>query len=216
MTTVPHAKQIVFCDFDGTITQQETFVSMLHHFAPEKMQEFGKLFSQKKTTLRLGVRGVVESIPSRFYGEMVAFIKEKPIRPGFKTFLKFLADREIPFYIISGGLKDSVQTRLAPFMDNISGIYAPMVDDSGEFLKMVSEYEAGDELMAKVKVMETFSFDQSIAIGDGATDQKIALSASLVFARDRLSKFLETKGVQYIPWEDFHDIKNYLENIPEK
>ena len=29
----------VFCDFDGTITVEETFVSVLKHFAPELSEE---------------------------------------------------------------------------------------------------------------------------------------------------------------------------------
>ena len=65
-----HVKRIVFCDFDGTITQQETFVAMLHTFAPQKMKEFSELFSERKISLREGVRAVVESIPSNCYKDM--------------------------------------------------------------------------------------------------------------------------------------------------
>ena len=205
-----HAKQMVFCDFDGTITKKETFVAMLNVFAPEKMKEFGKLFAQKKVTLREGVRGVLESIPSRLYKNMVAFIKDQEIRDGFEDLLVFLRENDTPFFVISGGLKDSVKTRLAPYRDYISGIFAPGIDDTGEFLKVVSEFEEGDELLAKVKVMKLFSYDDAIAIGDGVTDHKMALNSSLVFARERLAKFLDDNEKAYIKWDNFLDIKECL------
>ena len=203
-------KRIVFCDFDGTITKQETFVEMLNRFAPEKMKEFGKKLIEKKVTLREGVRGVVESIPSSHYRDMIAFINDKEIREGFEELLIFFKDTDTPFIVISGGLKDSVERRLESYMNFIGGIYAPSVDSSGEFLKIVSAFEADDELVAKVRVMDLFSYDQSISIGDGVTDHKMALHSSLVFARDRLITFLDKNQARYVPWENFLDIKKYL------
>lgn len=203
-------KRVVFCDFDGTITKQETFVEMLNRFAPDKMKEYGKKLFQKKISLREGVRAVVESIPSCHYRDMVAFINDKEIRDGFEELLVFLKDADTPFIIISGGLRDSIERRLESYMEFIDGIYAPSIDVSGEFLKIVSDYEEGDELLAKVRVMELFSYDQSISIGDGVTDHKIALNSNLVFARDRLITFLNKSKTLYVPWENFHDIKKYL------
>ena len=141
----------------------------------------------------------------------MAFIKDRKIREGFEELLIFLKNNDTPFFVISGGLKDSVQSRLAQYKDYIDGIYAPDIDDSGKYLKMVSDYEGGDELVAKVKVMELYSYEQSIAIGDGATDHKMAMNASLVFARDRLARFLDEKNINYISWHDFFEVKEYLE-----
>lgn len=203
-------KRVVFCDFDGTVTKQETLVAMLNRFAPEKMKEFGKKIFQKKITLKEGVRGVVESIPSCHYRNMVEFINDEEIREGFEELLVFLKAADTPFIIISGGLKDSVERRLESYMDFIDGIYAPEIDASGEFLKIFSAFEENDELVAKVRVMNLFSYDQSISIGDGATDHKMALHSTLVFARDRLSTFLHKSQVPYVPWENFLDIKEYL------
>ncbi len=203
-------KRVVFCDFDGTITRQETLVVMLNRFAPEKMKEFGKKIFQKQISLKEGVRGVVESIPSNHYKDMVRFIDDRKIREGFEELLVFLKDTNTPFIVISGGLKDSVERRLERYMEFIDGIYAPGIDTSGEFLKIVSAFEEDEELVAKVRVMELFSYHQSICIGDGATDYKMALHSNLVFARDRLADFLNKRQVRYVPWENFLDIKKHL------
>jgi 2-hydroxy-3-keto-5-methylthiopentenyl-1-phosphate phosphatase len=56
--------KIVFCDFDGTITAQETFVAVLKEFAPELATELIPQMYALKVTLREGVRKILESIPS--------------------------------------------------------------------------------------------------------------------------------------------------------
>lgn len=204
-------QKIVFCDFDGTITVEETLVAMLSRFVPEKMTEFSLKLMEKKITLRQGVRQVVESVPSAKYPEAVDFIRDKAIRPGFGEFLEFLAGRRIPFVVISGGLMDSVKTRLAPFADLVHAIYAAEIDDSGKYLKVVSKFEEDDELVAKVRVMSLYRYEECAAVGDGATDRKMAINASLAFARNGLAHFLKKNGHEFIQWDDFFDIKNHLE-----
>lgn len=204
---------MVFCDFDGTITRQETFVAMLNQFVPEKMKEFSLRFAKKEVTLREGVRGVVESIPSSQYSQVIDFISDKEIRNGFLEFLTFLGDRKIPFIVISGGLIDSVKKRLAPYKDYIHAIYAAHIDSTGDYLKIYSKFEEDDELVAKVKVMSLYCFKESVAIGDGATDHKMALNSNIVFARKRLAGFLDQKGKKFVSWNDFLDIRDYLAGI---
>ena len=64
--------------------------------------------------------------------------------------------------------------------------------------------------MAKVDVMAKYDFSESIAIGDSITDFNMAMAADLVFARDRLAKYLDQQGKAYIAWNDFFDIRDYL------
>lgn len=206
-------ERIVFCDFDGTITQKETLVAMLSEFVPEKMNEFGRKFAQGKVTLREGVRHVVEAIPSREYEKAVDFIMTQKIRDGFLEFLVFLKERQVPFVVISGGLKDSVQKRLQPYMKYIHALYAAEIDATGEYVKVLSPFEAEDELVSKVRIMELYNFRESVAIGDGATDHQMALHSTIVFARKRLADFLEQNGKKFVPWKDFFDIKEHLMRV---
>lgn len=60
-------KRIVFCDFDGTITAEETFVAMLDRFTPEVSARILPELYTKRLTLREGVRQMLESIPSSSY-----------------------------------------------------------------------------------------------------------------------------------------------------
>ncbi len=58
--------------------------------------------------------------------------------------------------------------------------------------------------------MDLYSADEKIAIGDSVTDLNMALSAPIVFARDRLANYLDEQGKSYILWQDFFEVRDYL------
>jgi 2-hydroxy-3-keto-5-methylthiopentenyl-1-phosphate phosphatase len=200
----------VFCDFDGTITAEETFVGMLKRFAAESYDATENLLIDGKITLGEAVRRLVESIPSKRYPQVLDFVKDKPIRRGFSELLDFLHFHGVPLIVVSGGLMGSVSAKLAPFRNRIHAMYAAEVNAEGEFLRIHSDFESATELVAKTRVMGLYRCEQSIVIGDGITDLNIATTADLVFARDRLCRYLTEKSKPFIRWEDFIDVCNHL------
>jgi 2-hydroxy-3-keto-5-methylthiopentenyl-1-phosphate phosphatase len=203
-------KRIVFCDFDGTITTEETFVALLRQFAPDLADRLMAEMYAQRLTLRDGVRQLLESIPSAKYPEFIEFAKPKTIRPGFPEFLDFLDRHQVPFVLISGGVKVVVDTVLGDLTQRMAGIHAVELDTSGPYLKPISQFEGGTELVAKVDVIAQYPCDEAIAIGDSITDLNMALSVPVVFARDRLAVYLQEAATPYISWEDFHDIRQNL------
>jgi len=163
-----------------------------------------------RVTLKDGVRRLLESIPSRRYPEILDYVRSKPIRPGFVEFLDFLEDKEVPFVLVSGGLRGMVETVLGPLVERFQAVYATDLDTSGKYLQVRSEYEGETEVISKVKVMAKYNPEESIAIGDGVTDLNIAMNASLVFARDNLTKYLDERQKPYIRWDTFFDIRDHL------
>ena len=208
MTPLKKYKLIVFCDFDGTITAEETFVGMLKRFAAESYDATEDLLIEGKITLGEAVRRLVESIPSKRYPQVLEYVKDKPIRQGFSELLDFLYFHGVPLMVVSGGLMGSVSAKLAPFQNRILAMYAAEVDAEGDFLRVHSDFESATELVAKTRVMGLYRCEQSIVIGDGITDLKIATTADLVFARDRLCGYLTEKGKPFIRGEVFFDVCN--------
>lgn len=205
-------QRIVFCDFDGTITAQETFVGMLKAFTPELSAQLMPRMYDRSLTLREGVRQLLESIPSQRYNEIIEFALEQPIRPGLKELLDFLGEQSIPFVVISGGVHAMIEAVLQRegLLGQVKAIAAVHLDRTREFLKVVSHYEGETELIAKVQVMSQYPAQETIAIGDSVTDINMALQADLVFARDRLPTYLDAEGKPYLPWSDFFKIRDYL------
>lgn len=209
-TSIEKNKRAVFCDFDGTITVEETFVGMLKRFAEAEYKSIEERVVSRQLTLREGVRRLVESIPSNRYPEVLDYIRDKEIRPGLGEFLEFLDAEGVPFVVVSGGLLGLVSTRLESLAEHIEAVYAADVDTRGKYLKVVSEFEGDVELVDKTRIMSRYDFDESVAIGDGISDLNMALHSSVVFARDNLAKHLERRGKLYKAWNDFRDVRESL------
>jgi 2-hydroxy-3-keto-5-methylthiopentenyl-1-phosphate phosphatase len=205
--TIP---RIVFCDFDGTITTQETFEAVLKRFAPELSAELMPQMYALQLTLREGVRRILESVPSAAYPEIVQWVATQPQRPGLSDFLAFLQHQNIPFVVITGGLQAIVESALKPFAAQIHAIYGLQVDTQSSHFQISSPAEGETELVSKVDIMGRYSARETIVIGDSVTDLSMALAGDIVFARDRLAQYLDERGVAYVGWADFHDIRQAL------
>jgi len=190
---------------------------MLKEFAPQLSEQLMPEMYARRLTLREGVRQLLESIPSARYPEIIEYAKPKQIRPGLEELLDFLDAEHVPFVIVSGGLRDMVETVLSqasqgtvPLLERVAAIYAVEVDTRGEFLRVCSELEGDTELVSKVQVMAKHPAEVQIAIGDSVTDLNMALQAPVVFARDRLIQYLGEHNKPYIPWNDFFDVREKL------
>lgn len=203
-------KRVVFCDFDGTITSEETFVAVLKQFTPELSAQIIPEIYALRLTLREGVRQMLESIPSKRYPEILDYVRTAPIRPGWAELLDFLEAEGVPLVVVSGGLRGMVETVLGEKVQRVHAIYAIDVDTSYPYLRVQSDFEDGTELVSKVRVMQQYPADEVVAIGDSVTDLNMALTAPVVFARDRLVQYLEERHKPYIPWNDFFDVRDRL------
>ena len=206
-------QRVVFCDFDGTITVEETFVGMLKQFAPEKSSQLMPEMYARRLSLRSGVRQLFESIPSECYGDIVDFSRGKPMRPGLVELLDFLDAHRVHFVIVSGGLRVMVEAVMGDLVQRASAIYAVDLDATGPRLQVNSEFEGDDELVSKVRVMGQYRASEQVAIGDSLTDFNMALEASSVFARDRLAEYLDEQQKPSIKWDNFFDV---LDNLSQK
>ena len=206
-------KRIVFCDFDGTITVEETFVAMLKHFAPELSSQLMPEIYARRLSLRSGVRQLLESIPSERYGEIVEFSRGQLLRPGLVELLDFLDSQRVDFVIVSGGLRIMVEAVMGDLVERAIALYAVELDATGPCLQVNAEFEGDTELVSKVRVMGLHSAQEQVAIGDSLTDFNMALQASSVFARDRLAEYLDEQQKPYTKWDNFFDV---LENLSQK
>lgn len=206
-------KRVVFCDFDGTITVEETFVAMLKHFAPELSSQLMPEMYARRLSLRSGVRQLLESIPSESYGEIIEFSRGKLMRPGLVELLDFLDAQRVHFIIVSGGLRIMVEAVMGDLVQRASAIYAVDLDATGPCLQVNAEFEGDTELVSKVRVMGFYEAQEQVAIGDSLTDFNMALQASQVFARDRLAEYLDEQQKPYIKWDNFFDV---LDNLSQK
>ena len=200
-------KKIVFLDFDGTITSEETLVGVMNRLVSK--EDFEKQYAaamKEKMTISQMLKTFFREIPSSRISDVMDYIESVSIRPGFQEFLDYMNELKIPVVVISGGLKQMVYSKLEKYRAQILDIYCVDVDLSGPYMNLVSKFDDGNELLKKTDVMGFYDFQKSISIGDSHTDMKIAIAADQVFARDELADFMRDLGKPYEKWEDFYDI----------
>lgn len=221
MSAVKHRRAIVFCDFDGTITANETFIGVLKHFSPSLSNELIPKILAKELSIRDGVKRIIQSIPSTVYpDELLSFAQDKPVRPGLSPFLDYLDSRQIPFVVVSGGFRCLVEAVLQRehVLERCAKVYAIDIDRSQEKLQVQSQWESDSELIAKVNVIrhECQHEETIIVIGDSITDLNAAKCADIVFARDVLCKYLTEEKIAFHEWKDFDHIRVQLEEMEDR
>ena len=202
---------MIFSDFDGTITEQETFSMLMKEFAPEAYRKVLPRLLAGEVSLREGVLAVIETIESFRYPQMIEKMAEAPLRAGFPEFLDLLEEYGVPLVVISGSLEDLIKARLAPFSHRIFRIVAARADTTGPFLRISSDLADRDELVYKPGVMKTWSDPVKIAIGDSVSDIAMSRNATMVFGRSLLRETLEREQRPFYPFEYFFDISRFLE-----
>ncbi len=198
---------VVFCDFDGTITERDMIVAVCEKFCPPAWKEVARDIAARRKNVREGVAELFAMIPSNKKEAIIAFTADcVRFRPGFQDFLAFCRDNGLLFTVCSGGIDFFVNPIIERFQPWIHKSYTIPANFSGPMIKLSHPYGCDQCGMCKVKVMDEYSGAIKILVGDGITDVHGAHHATRVFARDKLKAYLDADGVRYHPFETFHDI----------
>lgn len=204
---------IAFFDFDGTITSEETFYGSMLRLNPQALEKERRALVSGEVRLREGLLRIFSGTPSEKYPLIEEYIKGVPFRDGFRELLVYLKSHNIPAVVISGGIKQLIDMALVPYRELIMDVYSVHLDLSGEHMRLVSEYDDGDELMSKTTVMDRYAYENAICIGDGVTDVRMAKKSTIVFARDDLRAICDKEQLPYKTWDDFFDILKVLKGM---
>src|SRR5699024_9891428 len=143
---------------------------------------------------------------------MMEYVGGVALRPGFPAFLDEMDRRGIPVVVVSGGVRQFVEKRLAPWRDRLLGLHAVDLDVSGPGMQLISPSDDGNELLKKTDVMALYDYRLAIGVGDSYTDIKMGMAVDAILARDVLAKYLAKMGLLYLPYETFFDVNTALEN----
>jgi len=200
---------MVFCDFDGTITVNETLRGMFVSLLPQQAPTILAQLDTGEITLRQALIALTALLPVDSRERMCQLIRDEPLRPGFSEFVDFLQQQQIPLVILSSGLDFYILAKLEPWLDKIHTVHALQTEINGTHLRLRLDYDDEREAMPKATVMREHQAAFNIAIGDSMSDFHIAQQADLVFARDKLLSHMQGQS-KVCPWNDFFDIQQQL------
>ena len=215
---LPTKKPIIFSDFDGTITERDVIVMIMEKCAPSEWVEIkDKILYERSITLKDGVEKLFGLIDSSKKNEIIDFIKkEVAIRKGFDEFLDFCKNKNIEFNVVSGGLDFFVLPVLEKYkvkiLCNEGNFSSNKIKIDYKYLPKICPL-CGDCGCCKIEIIEKFPKEKytRVLIGDSLTDLAPSKVVDIVFARGDLIKYLEEEKIFYIPFNDFYEVKEKLQ-----
>ncbi|MGD6775792.1 2-hydroxy-3-keto-5-methylthiopentenyl-1-phosphate phosphatase [Sutcliffiella horikoshii] len=210
-------KQMIFCDFDGTITNSDNIIAIMKKFAPKEWDEIKNQVLSQEISIKEGVGKMFSLLPSKKKEAITEYILDHAeIREGFNEFVAFTKEEGIPLYIVSGGIDFFVEPLLEGMIDEES-IYCNGSDFDGETINILWPNECDVDcdndcgcckpsIIRKLVKSDTYK----IVIGDSITDLEAAKLADQVIARDFLIKKCEEHSIAFSPFETFYDVMDIL------
>ncbi|MCA1319261.1 2-hydroxy-3-keto-5-methylthiopentenyl-1-phosphate phosphatase [Bacillus tianshenii] len=212
-------RPMIFCDFDGTVTDSDNIIAIMKKYAPSEWNELKDRVLSQEISIREGVGKMFSLLPSSQKEEISTYILENAvIRKGFREFVEYTDNQQIPLYIVSGGIDFFVKPLLRGIVPD-ARIYCNESDFSEESIKINWPHSCDEEcqnecgcckpsVIRKLADKETYK----IVIGDSITDLQAAKMADKVIARDFLVEKCEQESITYEIFEDFFDVIRILKN----
>lgn len=213
-------ESVIFCDFDGTVTEKDNIVAIMEEFAPEGWQPIVNDILNETISIREGVGKMFSRISSEKKQEIIDFVLTRSkIRDGFQEFIDYTKKENIPLYIVSGGIDFFVYPVLKNKIEP-EQIICNASDFSGDTIKItwpnscdaLCENDCGCCKPSVIRELETrYRVAEKIVIGDSITDLPASKLADVVFARDYLIKKCQENNIPFTPFETFYDVIHALE-----
>jgi 2,3-diketo-5-methylthio-1-phosphopentane phosphatase len=204
----------VLVDYDGTITDLDTFDALVNEFAGREVWErLDRELHAGAVTLREALAAQAGVLRCSFE-EADAFIeKNVAFDPSFAHFVRRCERERVPVAIVSSGLGPLIERALErnalahiPLAAN-----GAVAHSAGWHMKFRDESQYGHDKAAAVRELRDRG-ERVVFIGDGISDYSAALEASVVFAkRGRgLERYLQERGVHFTSFESFAEIEAAL------
>ncbi|QSZ33093.1 hypothetical protein DSL72_002678 [Monilinia vaccinii-corymbosi] len=229
-------KIICFSDFDGTIFMQDSgYILFDAHGCGEERR---RALNDQITTGERSFRDVSEemwgSLRVPFEDGFAVMEKSLEIDPDFQKFHRFCIGNDIPFNIISAGLKPVLRKVLDKFLGEEESRRIHIVANEAEISEDGSAWkpiwkddtEMGhDKAISITEARELAELECEdgtipliVFIGDGVSDLPAAREADVLFARRglRLEEYCLEHKIAYIPFDTFADIQKEVEKIAEE
>ncbi|MCW2928928.1 MAG: hypothetical protein JWM86_2896 [Thermoleophilia bacterium] len=209
---------LIICDFDGTVTAEDTNSALARRFAPDAYANVEGRLRSRELTLRQVLDAEFAPITVGL-DEVLDAALAIPFREGFDRLLDDAQRADWTFVLLSSGFAEIIRPMLAqagvadrvelvansislgPEGGAITWRDLPVCEHCGEPCKRhdvarLREQHAGSGTVA--------------FIGDGMSDRCGAETADRIFARDGLATYLDGEGVEYERWDDFDDVRAAL------
>ena len=205
------ARAAVFLDYDGTISTRDTGVALLEQFAPPTWRTIDEEYTRGEIGSRVCLLDEWDLLP-KDEASLRAAAAAVPLDPGLDDLVTALRAAGAEIAVVSDGFGFYVHERLAH-------LALPVVTNDVDWSIGELEFPNADRCCAcsscgtckQAPIKDAKHRGRTtVMVGDGASDQKAALLADVLFAKDGLARWCDRAGVPYHPFATLHDVQRVL------
>lgn len=213
-------RAVIFCDFDGTITEQDSLKWLLRSHGPKNWPEIEEKMSKGLLSERQVLQSIFSNMTLNWDEAKETLIKAIRLDPGFRSFMYWALKSSLKFKILSGGFEEVIDLLLAE--EGFVGIprVANRVSASAKGWSVsISETPRLCDLCSHCKSWSiqkkiTDSPESTIVyIGDGLSDICAIHLADIIFAKGSLAKYCAEKNMNFFEFSNFFEVKTQLESL---
>jgi 2-hydroxy-3-keto-5-methylthiopentenyl-1-phosphate phosphatase len=212
-------KILVQCDFDGTVTEEDTSFFLLDAFAQGDWRRLLREYKAHKISVgefNTKAFAMVEADKPTLLGALKGEVK---VRAGLHELVNYCREKGIRMVIVSNGLDFYVEAILKDLeLKNIE-MHAAQASFHPEGMRVHYVGPDGQRLDDGVKEAYTQSFlklgYKVVYIGNGDSDVAPAKYAHHVFATGDLLAYCRENNLNYKPFENFMDVVRDLEQMSQ-
>ncbi len=206
---------LIACDFDGTVTRQDTLVQILDRYGDPDWRKIQERVISGEIPIREGLEREMASVRASAEELRDLLAARVEVEPSFPPFLAGMRERGIPVVLLSGGFDLCVETVMiksgawpVPFLAN-------RLRRNNSSWEVVFPYPSaacaacghckGDPIRAWKRQGYVTVF-----AGNGVTDRCGARAADLTFAKDELGRWCAGQEIAAAGYLTFDDIEQEL------
>ena len=196
----------IYTDFDGTITDRDSIVLLVQEFGGGDGYRRDLLSEFENGTLS-AAQVIAEEIASvdASWEEVTACLEQSVrVDPTFPEFVNWCRESSIPLCVVSSGLE-----QIIAFM--IGDLGVPVVAHTARIDGRSWRYHRRPESEKESVVREASEADEITFIGDGISDICVLPHVARVFAKRYLEKYCRKRGIDFLPYDTFRDVRNRLQ-----
>lgn len=215
--TVGHKRDstIVLCDYDGTITLEDTGIAAMRELAPAEGMEVelawqrGEIDSKECLRREFGLLELTED-------EFKAWVLSKPVDPGFESLVRRCRAEGVQLAILSDGLDIYIQWTLDKLGLGDISFAANRGWFEGRRLNVDfpwASLDCGACANCKREHLLRYRerFDRIVYIGDGRSDYCPAAHADILIAKGALARYCMEQGIGFAEFASLADVVTILE-----
>ncbi len=208
---------LIACDFDGTITRNDTLVRILDQYGSPSWRKIQDKVVDGSVSIREGLQSEMNSVKASPEQLIKVLTEQIDLDPSFQPFFRRMRAQGIPVVVLTGGFDlcvETVMTRAGlwpvPYLAN--RLFLNKGTWQVEFpYPSISCSDCGHCKGDPIRTWTEQGYTTVFA-GNGVTDRCGALAAQLTFAKDELKTWCAGNGVTAVSFQSFDDIHQELEN----